>query len=210
VALGIPIAVSYVKNITYLQYDNAAQLELVARAEPLIGPNDIYFDGVGMLPNRTEPSTLWLDRSSVLRTLREGKQSEAYRIFAYSPPKIILWSYRMDAIEPVVGPLIRNSYVQIAPNLRMAGRRLSLGEPVTFDVPIAGTYALYGAAGEPLQGKVQIDGAEVDSPVSLARGRKMITLRTGPDTALLLPMGPYGHVATPGGDNDQLFAGVYD
>jgi hypothetical protein len=210
VALGIPIAISYVKNVTYLEYENAAQLELVARAEKLVGPNDRYFDAVGMLPNRMEPSTLWLGRAEILKTLREGKKSEAYRILAYSPPKIILWSYRMDAIEPVVRPLIQNSYVQIAPNLRVAGRRLKPGEPVTFDAPIPGTYALYSAAGKPLRGKVEIDGAEVDSPVSLSRGRKIVTLRTGHDTAFLLPSGPYGHAATPGGDNDQLFAGVYD
>lgn len=210
VALGIPIAVSYVKNVTYLEYDNADQLELVARAEKLVGQDDTYFDAVGMLPNRAEPTTLWLDRNGVLKTLREGKESEAYRIFASTPPKIILWTYRMDAVDSVVGPLIRNSYVQIAPNLRVAGRRLDLGKPVAFDVPIGGTYALYSASGEPLQGKVDIGGIAVNLPTYLTRGRKTVTLRAGPKTAYLLPIGSYRGIAGPGPDNDRLFAGVYD
>ncbi|WP_292530556.1 hypothetical protein, partial [Mesorhizobium sp.] len=102
-----------------------------------------YFDGIGMLPNRSEPSTLWLDRHYVLATLRQGDRSEAYEIFSKSPPKMILWSYRMEYIYPVIAPLIRNSYVTVAPNLRIAGSRLYLGEQEVFDVPIPGVYGLY-------------------------------------------------------------------
>jgi hypothetical protein len=209
-ALGIAVAASFIRNVQYLQFGNRDQLELVFRAESLIGPRERYFDGVGMLPNRPEPSTLWLDRKYVVSTLDQGNSSEAYRIFANSPPKIILWSYRMDAIEPVVGPLIRNSYVQVAPNIRLAGQRLQLGRQAMFDVPIAGTYALYGENGTPLQGELQVGRAVVRSPIRLARGRTAVTLRSGAGQALLLPSGSYAGRFMAGTDHKDLFEGVYD
>ena len=208
--LGIAIAASFARNLAFLQIDNRSQLELVGRAESLVGPADIYFDGVGMLPNRQEPSTLWLDRAYVLKTLREGQDSQAYRIFAETPPKTILWSYRMDSVEPVLAPLIRNSYVQVAPNIRVAGQRLLAGEQVRFNVPVAGTYALYSSAGEPLQGEVEVNGLLLRTPIRLAAGGSVVRLLTGPREALLLPARSYrGHFAA-GADNKQLFADVYN
>lgn len=209
-ALGIAVIASFARNIQYLRIDNRGQLELVARAEPLVGPEDIYFDGVAMLPNRTEPSTLWLDRASILKTVRENQASEAYRIFAIRPPKVILWSYRMDKIEPVIAPLLRDSYVGIAPNLRIAGRRLHHGRPARFDVPIAGTYALYDGNGEPLQAELEVDGSVLGPPFHFMRGSRTITLRTGPATALLLPEGSYAGAIKAGADDDRLFADVYN
>lgn len=56
------MAMSYVSDVVYLRLNNQTQLELVARAETLLAPGEKYFDGIGMLPNRQEPSTLWLDQ----------------------------------------------------------------------------------------------------------------------------------------------------
>jgi hypothetical protein len=208
--LALAVAGSFARNVQALRIDNHAQLALVDRAERLVGPNDTYFDGVAMLPNRREPSTWWLDRHAILETRREGKTSVPYRIFADSPPKIILWSYRMDAIEPVVAPLIRNSYAQVAPNIRLAGRLLAAGERVAFDVPIAGNYGLYDLTGAPLRGRVEVDGRPHDTPVRLVTGRKTVRLLSGPRDALLLPVGAYDGLFAPGGDDPQLFANVYD
>jgi hypothetical protein len=208
--LAVAVAASFVGNVRTLRIDNHAQLALVARAESLVGPDEVYFDGVGMLPDRREPSTLWLDRHAILQTLREGKGSEAWRIFASAPPKIILWSYRMDAIEPLVAPLIDRSYVQVAPNIRMAGVRLRLGQPTTFAVPIAGRYALYDSSGRPVAGALQIGGADVQPPLLLGKGRVQVTLVSGPAEALLVPEGAYAGRFSPGNDNPDLFAHVYD
>jgi hypothetical protein len=197
--LAIAVATSFVKNVTYLKIDNRDQLALVGRAEALLGPGESYFDGVGMLPNRPEPSTLWLDRHAILLTLAEGRRSEAYRAFATSPPKLILWTYRMDNILPLVLPLIRNSYVKVAPNIRMAGVALGLGRPATFDVPVAGTYALYDFAGNRLPGR----------PLELRRGKVRVTLLHGPAHALLLPQGSYAGRLARGPDDQDLFVGVY-
>jgi len=204
------VAASFAANVRYLRLDNHAQLALVERAEPLVGPSDVYFDGVGMLPDRTEPSTLWLDRHAILTTLREGTGSEAYRIFARSPPKVILWSYRMNAIMPVVGPLIRDSYVQVAPNIRLAGAELRVGEAVSFDPPVAGRYAVYDLAGRPGQAQVEVDGVAAALPLVLKRGRVTITLRSGPGEALLVPEGDYSGRFSLAPDDRTLFAGVYD
>jgi hypothetical protein len=190
--LGLSFGLSFVRNVQFARIGNANQLALVERAESVLAPGDVYFDGIDMLPNRPEPSTLWLDRHYVLRTLREKESSEAYRIFADHPPKAVLWSYRMDAVEPVMGSLIRESYVQIAPNLRVAGRRLNRGQPALFDVPVPGRYALYSDSGEPSNGQVEVGGVIHSSPVQLERGRKIVMLKSGPERALLLPQGSYG------------------
>nr|WP_281059411.1 MULTISPECIES: glycosyltransferase family 39 protein [unclassified Mesorhizobium] len=209
-ALAAAIAMSFVVNLLYLRIDNAAQLELVARAESLLASDERYFDGIGMLPNRMEPTTLWLDKHYVLKTLRESGRSEAYSVLSKSPPKLILWSYRMDYIYPVVAPLILNGYVRIAPNLRIAGVRLQPGERKIFDVPIAGSYALYNKDGTQLSGQVDVDGKVLAPPLQLSPGPKTVTLHDPAGEALLLPTGFYAGRFKPGSDNDLLFEGVYD
>jgi hypothetical protein len=204
------MAASYVSNVAYLRIDDAKQLELVARAESLLAPDERYFDGIGMLPNRQEPTILWLDKHYVIATLREGGRSEAYTILSKSRPKLILWSYRMDYIDPVVGPLIPSSYVRVAPNLRIAGSRLDPDRRKVFDPPIAGSYALYNADGTPLQGQVEVDGTVLAPPFHLSTGPKTVTLRGGSGEALLLPTGSYAGRFKAGGDDDFLFAQVYD
>lgn len=134
---AVAVILSGAKNPRYFGHHNRDQLDLVKRAESLLTPDEFYFVGIAMLPNRREPTALWLDRLYVLKTVRERERSEAYKVFASSPPKVILWSYRMDAIYPVVAPLIRDSYLAIGPNLRIAGRLLRRGQRTTFDVPVA-------------------------------------------------------------------------
>jgi len=208
--LAVGIAGSLVRNIECLGIDNSAQLALVGRAESLVRPSELYFDGVGMLPDRAEPSTLWLDRHAVLLTLSEGTRSDAWHLFAERPPKLVIWSYRMEAIMPVVGPLIRQSYVQVAPNIRVAGVRLRAGQPTRFNVPVAGDYALYDESGRPLHGELEIDGSLVRTPVRLPSAPVTLTLRGGASVALLLPRGAYLGKFAGGRDNPALFAGVYD
>lgn len=208
-AVAVGVTLSLVKNVDYLGHHNRDQLTLVQRAESIVGPDDTYFDGIAMLPNRREPSTLWLDRLYVLRTLAERDESEAYRIFAATPPKVIIWSYRMDAISPVVGPQIEGRYVRIAPNLLVAGRRLQRGQAVIFDAPIAGQYALYAPDGRPLPGEVRVDGKRLAAPFRLDRGQNPLALLSGPDAALLLPLGDYTSSVGPGGDGPDLFAQIY-
>ena len=207
--LGVGIAASFARNGQMLRIDNRDQLALVARAEALVRPDEVYFDGIGMLPNRREPSTLWIDRHYVLKTLAEKQRSDAYRLLAATPPKLIIWSYRMDAIAPVVEPLIAPSYVQVAPNIRLAGVALRRGQAARFVAPVAGAYALYDRDGRPVNGAVTVDGRTA-APVTLGRGSVTVAFNGGPDEALLLPRGDYAGTFAPGADNPRLFDGVYD
>jgi hypothetical protein len=213
VALSILLAIacisSFVRNFDYLRYDNRDQMTLVARAESLLGPREVYFDGVGMLPNRFEPSSYWLDAGAVAQTRADGDRSEVHRIFETAPPKLVLWSYRLDNIQPVIEPLLRNRYVKIGPNLLIAGSRLRSGSPTDFDVPISGRYALYTKSGQPLKAEVGVDGVTRTSPFFLAAGRKRITISSGGPEIFLLPadlrLGPIDPLA----EDKPIFAGVY-
>ena len=208
--LWIAIGISIVRNVEYLRLGNSDQLRVVANAERLLGPEERYFDGNGMLPNRWEPSTLWLDRPMVIKTLRENKRSEAYRIFSDTPPKIVIWSYRMDAIEPVVGPLIRARYVHVAPNIWMAGRRVTAGPAQGFKPPVSGRYRLYDDSGHPLPGTLEVDGKRLTAPFGLTPGPHTVGLLEGTGEALLLPEGQYIGELNARGDYLGLFDGVYD
>jgi hypothetical protein len=207
--LALALVLSFGRNARYLEFDNAAQMIVVERAEAMLKPNEVYFDGIGMLPNRPEPSDLWLDRHFVLATLDERENSEAYRILTEDPPKVVLWSYRMEAIKPVIGSVIENSYARVAPNVMLAGQRLSLGKPVEFNTAIAGTYRLYDATGRSVSGRIDVDGAIYGSRVTLARGEKLVSLTHGPKSALLVLEGSYEDRFAPGPDNPELFHGVY-
>lgn len=207
--ITLTIASSCADNIRYLNLNNRTQLELVVRAEAMIKPHERYFDGIGMIPNRLEPTPLWLDMHYVLETLRQGKRSEAYQIFSHSPPKIVLWSYRMDRISPVVAEVIHNSYTRVAPNIRIAGRLLHTDHQEIFNVPLAGQYRLYSEAGNPLSLPIEIDGSLQSPPFHLSTVNKVIMLRDGPATALLLPEGAYDNLFKVGDDNEDLFANTY-
>jgi len=208
--LGVALALSVPRNASYLAMDNHDQLEMIARADAMLRPGDVYFDGIGTLPNHPEPSTLWLDRHFIIATVAEGERSEAYRIFSRTPPKLILWSYRMDDIDRVVAPLLRDRYVKVAPNILVAGHRLEPGKVARFDVPVAGRYALYRDDGRPLIGRLALAGKSVAAPVELTRGPQSVTLVEGAAPALLLPEGDYAGRVEPATPHRSLYDSVYD
>lgn len=209
IALAMGVVPSFVKNLIYIDHDNRDQLILVERAESLLATDQIYFDGIGMLPTRREPSTLWLDSLYVQKTLHQQEESEAYRIFAFSPPRVIIWSYRMNAIYPVIAAHVQNSYVRIAPNLYVAGRLLKPDESMTFDAPIAGNYGLYSANGNPVDDEVDVDGELLESPFWLDKGQRSVELRTERREALLLLHGDYRGIIALGVDDNYLFEEIY-
>jgi hypothetical protein len=210
IALGMGVLMSFVRNVQYLAHDNRDQMALVESADAMLGPNDVYFDGIAMLPNHREPSTLWLDRAYVLRTKREGVKSDAYRTFLQTPPKLILWSYRMDSIAPVVMPLIAPSYVKVAPNIRLAGARLDPGRTVEFAVPVAGRYAIYDLDGRAVGVPLAIDDIVRVGPQYLNRGTVSLRVAASAGPLLFVLVGDYrGHFSQQP-DVASLFTGVYD
>ncbi|MEO6153661.1 MAG: hypothetical protein ABIT09_11290 [Croceibacterium sp.] len=208
--LALAVALSFARNAQFWRIDNARQLQTVARAEALLAPREAYFDGIAMLPNRAEPSDLWLDKRAVLLTLAQRERSQAYRNLAGAAPKVIIWSYRMDEIYPVVAPLIEHSYVTAAPNIRLAGSPLVRGQRVLFKVPWPGRYRLYDRTGSAVPGFVTVGGLTSAGHVELARGLATLTLAGGPYEAFLLPEGDYRGRLWPGPDDFDLFADVYN
>lgn len=204
------IALSFAMNLLYLRIDNRAQLGLMSRAEVMLSPGETYFDGTGMLPSRRESTRLWLDARNVVVTREQGQASEAYRGLRDTPPKIILWSYRMDAIEPVVGALVRASYVHVSPNIWLAGSRLASGRTGSFVAPIGRPYSLYDDTGHAIPGSIEVDGKALSVPVTLAAGPHRVKMSSDRREALLLPVGRYSGLPFTANDDPDLFADVYN
>lgn len=205
------VAISFLRNAQYLtHFGNAEQFSVVRAAEQLTGDGEQYFDGVGMLPNREEPSILWLDLPMVLRMQEQGQASELYLIFQRSPPETVIWSYRMDAVEPVIRDRLEASYVKVAPNIRVPGRMLESGLPTRFDAPKAGRYTLYSDRGLAVEGQLKIDGETVQLPASIAAGPATIELIGAPNRALLVQEGKYQGIFDASAPDYILFGNVYD
>lgn len=195
IILAVALGSSFLRNGLYLtQYTNGDQLKVTRMAETVTGQDARYFDGVGMLPNRSEPSPLWLDKPLIERSLDQGVKSELFEIFTKSPPNTVIWSYRLDQVETVIQDQLDASYVKVAPNIRLSGRRLENGASSMFTVPLPGKYALYSDDGQPLAGPVLIEGKPATLPIALSTGPVTIEFGGRAGTALFLPQGRYQNI----------------
>ncbi|MEP2612537.1 DUF7055 domain-containing protein [Marinobacter alexandrii] len=205
------IVTSFFRNAVYLtQFGNADQLAVVRNAESLSSEAELYFDGVGMLPNRSEPSPLWLDLPLILRTQERGTRSELYAIFSQTPPHTVIRTYRLEGVEPVIRQRLRQSYVKVAANILLPGQALRLGEATVFDVPISGQYMLYSDAGQPIESIIEIDGTAAIMPIDLEVGKLSVKLTSGARHALLVPQGTYVGKFDATAPDLPLFDNVYD
>lgn len=208
--LLVGIAMSFVSNVAYFRFDNREELAVIKQAEGMLARDEAYFDGIGMLPARYESTRLWLDAKGIQTALAQGQASQAFAGLSGSPPALIIWSYRMDLIEPLLSPLLERSYVPVAPNIRLPGISISPGRPTEFDVPKAGLYRLYGENGEALAGAVEINGTQRATPVELERGTVQVALVDAREPALLVYSPCVRVNLDPQADDHQLFAHVYD
>lgn len=181
---GAVIVLSFVRNIQYLSHDNGRQFTLMRQVEQLLDPSETYFDGSGMLPNRRQSVEHFLDARWVWLTNSEVKNSAVYRELVASPPKVLIDSYRLTAVRESLAPLIRDRYIGIAPNIRIAGRKIDPTRSQVFDVPVAGAYRLYGKDGIPQPDPLIVNGFRQDPPFQLSRSKK--TILSGAGTVLYL------------------------
>lgn len=210
IVLSTVIAISIVSNIAYFRTDNRAQINLMTRAEAMLAPEESYYDGTGMLPDRREATPLWLDRGSILSTLDQGSESQAYKSLAEHTPKLLIWSYRLENILPVIGALVQDRYVHVAPNIWMVGCRLPQNREISFEVVRPGKYRLYSERGERLNAPLAINGQSAKPPFDLAAGRIKVLYAGGQSPALLVPEGEYKGLFSVNPDDKTLFFGVYD
>ena len=209
IVLVLGILLSFSMNFAYFRYENHHQLDLISRAERVLGEKQTYFDGTGMLPNRKESPYVWLDRATIVRTLAQGRDSKTYDQLIEHPPKIILWNYRLTAIDPLIGSFVRDSYVNVGSNLLVLGRRLSPGQVSRFTIVQSGVYHLYSMDGTAVSDPVLVNGSLKSSPIRMGLGVVSLKLPEGSKSALLLPRGRYEGIVTDR-PNELLFQGVYD
>jgi hypothetical protein len=182
---------------------------VIAAAEQLLPKNGAYFDGIGMLPSRRNSPRIWLDAHQIYLTKIAGRKSKLYREFLNSPPDLIISSYRTEALQSLLRPLLQPRYYPVSTNIMLPGRSIPAGEAVTFDVPVAGQYGIYDRTGAPLDGRIQVDGTWRNLPVRLDAKAHTLFTDIGRAPLFILParlsLGPLDPPATP----VPLFAGVY-
>lgn len=178
-AVTLALSVSFARNAAYLGHNNTVQNETVRRAESLLGPEDTYADGIGMVVTRRRAGReQWWARYTLLRILddvQRGDHALIEAVFADSP-KVWILNYRTDTVADVLQGYLDQSYVAIFPNVLIAGRELAPGQEVVFQVPYPGRYRLYGADGRPAEAPLTVDGRPARGEVALGKGRHVVRL----------------------------------
>ncbi len=187
--LLVVISPSFIRNLRYLEHDNAFQTQTMRTAESFLAPKDRYFDGVHMIVTRPHATSFWLQRSVVLdirAAAERGDVSTLETIFA-EQPKLVILSYRTKFIEAALAPFLAHSYLPVAPNILLAGTTVAAGEATVFEARWAGAYRLYGADGRPSTARLLADGREVAGALRLDLGPHRLRLVQEAGPLYLLP-----------------------
>lgn len=211
-ALALLLALSFPRNLSYLDYDNVEQNRVVARAEALLGPDDRYADGVGMIPTRRRAGERWWwdagTQEEIHRAARKGEFTALDETFG-DQPKLWILNYRVQALYPLIGTTLEKSYVAVEPNILLVGTHLQSGPEQEFFAVWPGSYRLYDSQGHALEGKLTINGSRVEGEVRLETARYVLRLEDG--EALWLPAAVDLTGPLPARDSAaSLFGGVYD
>lgn len=200
------------RNFAYLDHDNEVQNEVVEYAERLLGPEDRYFDGIGMVPTRhlTELAS-WeaLVLDGVRAELARGDDGPILRILD-AKPKLWILNYRIDQLRQYLPRLLDPSYVRVHPDVLLTGTFLKDTRPATFVNRWPGRYQLFWADGSRSGEPWRLDGVEYSADGFVPAGpHEVVALRSGP--RYLLPAGttfvtPLPVTSPP----DDLYRGVYD
>lgn len=206
------LSASFLRNAAYLGRHNGDQRRVMERAERLLGPNDRYADGVGMLPTRPWAGELWNWDSIVIAQVRRsfaaGDLSPVQAILD-DQPKLLILTYRLHAMAPILAPLMAGSYVPVDPNILLAGAALR-GGATDFVNRWEGEYRLYGGDGRPAEGPYRVDGREVRGAVRLGLGPHRVESAAA-EPLFLLPAGlDLAGPLPPAEPPVNLFAGVYE
>ncbi|MCZ6604933.1 MAG: hypothetical protein O7A03_07290 [Alphaproteobacteria bacterium] len=187
------------RNFEVLQnHTNAYQRAVVAEAESLLQPEERYADGIGMIVDRRRAADQQWWAVSTVRQINADAAVGNYRILhevLAERPKIWLLSYRTRNVARALEPLLAQSYVQIHPNILIAGRALPAdGSAATFDNYWPGAYELYRADGTAAgPRKLSIDAKAVTPPVTLTQGPHLASAGGG-ERLFLLPVGHAGKI----------------
>ncbi|MFV2054384.1 glycosyltransferase family 39 protein [Aliiroseovarius sp. YM-037] len=202
------ITISCVRNVQYFDHDNRAQLSVVRMAESLTGQDDTYFDGIGMLPNRTMQPYSWLDAMWVHKTREAGADSDLMRGLEQHYPAVIIQSYRTKALAELLEPLIAQSYVAVGNNILVPGRRLDADQTQVLNVLQTKTFtAINSATGAPLD-SITVDGESRPVPLRLPAGEYSLTSPEGVPVWFVPEGSPLKPTTAPT-EQEALFERVY-
>ncbi|MTI02420.1 hypothetical protein [Roseibium sp. RKSG952] len=172
----VAVLLSFVRNITYIEHDNRAEIDLIRQVETLLGPNEKYFDGIGMLSNHAESQRRWLDTRQVHIANSEGEASDFMRKLRAVPPHLIIDTYRTQKLRELMKPFLENSYVRVAPNIGIPGVRFSDVSEVTFETPLEQEFGLFDKSGQPVAVSLLVEDEPVQLPVLLQPGPNRVRL----------------------------------
>ncbi|MEO0772705.1 MAG: hypothetical protein AAFZ04_05925 [Pseudomonadota bacterium] len=179
IVVGLLVAMTFPRNVDYLDHSNAEQLDVIRTAEAILGEDGTYFDGIGMLPTAYDTPRRWLDAPGIRRV--EQNPDSLMKALRDTPPDLILETYRTDNLPDWFSDWVARHYVAIAPGFLVPGAQLT--EDST-EVTILREMTFDLAADEDTQ--VTRDGDPVPLPLTLSPGRYTVSA-TRP--APLIPQG---------------------
>ncbi len=180
---------SFKRNIYYFGHTNLLQNLTSRQAESLLGTDDSYCDGVGMLVKKRFAGPAWWDARGIAEVMAEADKNEfklLENIFSYHP-KVWILSYRTSKLWPVLEPFLINSYVRVFPNVLLSGAQVSAGKSVKFVNRWEGAYALYDSGGARLNRPFYINSKVIEGSTLLKTGEYTARLSGGAGRAYLLP-----------------------
>lgn len=202
---------SLARNLAYIGHDNRVQLSVVRTAEALMPPGVGYFDGIGMVPTREMAPRVWLDARGLDQTLDAGTDSVVAQTFQTAPPEVVIETYRLTKLDPLLGPILSKSYLRVADNILIQGALILPGETRSFQVlrPRAFVAVARGTTG-PTCAQVMIDGLWRELPPLLDRGHYLMRSCDGADNPVwLLPTEQAARLPTSTPERRPLFVEIY-
>jgi len=180
---------SFQRNIHYFGHSNILQNLTSMQAEGLLGQDDSYCDGVGMLVKKRFAGPAWWDARGITEVVAESDKNEFKlldNIFSYQP-KVWILNYRTKKLWPVLAPFMINSYIRVFPNVLVSGVEVSAEKPVKFVNHYRGVYTLFDDRGVKLNKPFYINSKIVEGSTLLKAGEYTTRLVDGMEKAYLLP-----------------------
>ena len=197
-------------------HTNDEQLAVVRAAASLLGPNERYFDAMGMVPTRRLALAFpdwWWDAPFAARErarLTAGDAALFQRLLA-GTPKLWILTYRFLPFRSEIAAITRHAYARVGDNLLLAGTRLEPAGGARFECRWPGRYRLFDLAGKPLGARFRVDDGPETDEAAIALGSHTVRRVDGGGEALLLPADAHDVAALPEtAPVPHLFAEVYD
>lgn len=209
-------ALSLPRQIRYLDHDNHLQLQVLAQAERLLAPTDRYFDGIGMVVNRSiagsYPWWSWEvpNLHRMVAALNKGDDRLPREIVA-AHPKLWIINYRLDAVAGLVDQMVAGGYVRISPAILLTGTPWPAGaETQEFACRWPGRYRLYDATGHPVDEPFRVGEGAPAQVVAIQAGLHRLRRTGNSEIRFLLPEGTVVTGPIPAvGPPPDLYAKVY-